>query len=70
MCGKEVRDFQSKDGPCDLRTLMPKDVDTFYATCDCGNHIQYKTRVVRILRGLRMTRGRVEKRAIGARNEP
>lgn len=34
VCGAELKDFQSKDGPCDLKELKPKHVDYFYAYCD------------------------------------
>lgn len=36
-CGKELTEFQSKDGECLMRTLQPKDVDSFYSICDNCN---------------------------------
>ena len=35
-CGKVLTDWQSKDGPCELLTLEPKDVYSFYTYCECG----------------------------------
>ena len=41
-CGKEISDFQSKDGGCMMDTLEPKDVCNFYALChDCHTWIEY-----------------------------
>ena len=41
-CGNPVTGFQSKDGPCELKTLNYKDVDNFYAICDyCSTWIEY-----------------------------
>jgi len=34
-CGVEITEWQSKDGPCALKMLEPKDVRTFYAYCGC-----------------------------------
>lgn len=33
-CGTDVGDFQSKDGPCTMNTLEPKDVRHFYSSCN------------------------------------
>ena len=33
-CGNIMDDFQSKDGPCNLETLEPWQVDHFYASCN------------------------------------
>ena len=41
-CGKEVNDFQSKDGKCCMFELDYWEVDNFYASCDnCGTWIEY-----------------------------
>ena len=41
-CGSTVSGFQSKDGPCDLRTLKFYEVNNFYSECDhCGCWIEY-----------------------------
>ncbi len=41
-CGELVKDFQSKDGPCVLKTLQPHEVDYFYSSCDnCKEWITY-----------------------------
>lgn len=44
-CGEKLKDFQSKDGPCGLATLLPKDVREFYTSCDnkeCGKWVEFK----------------------------
>jgi hypothetical protein len=42
-CGANLPNWQSKDGPCALLILEPKDVDTFYDSCDiCGAWNQFK----------------------------
>jgi hypothetical protein len=41
-CGGDIRGFQSKDGPCDLTTLRPWEVDNFYSSCrSCKAWIEY-----------------------------
>lgn len=43
MCGTEVSNFQSKDGPCLLATLEWSQVQNFYAICDnCDTWIEFK----------------------------
>jgi len=38
-CGETFNNFQSKDGPCELRTLSPLQVDYFYGDCPhCGEY--------------------------------
>ena len=40
-CGALIDGFQSKDGPCERRSLEPDDVDDFYSTCDsCGKWVE------------------------------
>ena len=42
-CGVALPEFQSKDGECLMETLQPKDVRTFYTSCDkCGTWNQFK----------------------------
>ena len=36
-CGEQLKGFQSKDGPCELLKLEPKDVINFYTSCDKCN---------------------------------
>jgi len=36
-CGQELSDFQSKDGPCNLAILSPRDVKNFYTSCNKCN---------------------------------
>lgn len=33
-CKIAVKDFQTKDGPCIMKTLEPREVRSFYSTCD------------------------------------
>jgi len=33
-CGKPLEGFQSKDGPCNLKTLKPQQVSNFYTECE------------------------------------
>lgn len=40
-CGKEVRGWQSKDGPCNLDLIEPDTVSNFYAPCACGCWIEF-----------------------------
>ena len=43
-CGKVLKDWQSKDGPCNLGTVEPYEVDSFYTICsnnECKEWIQY-----------------------------
>ncbi len=37
-CGKKVKGWQSKDGPCELVRLHFSAVDRFYTNCDKGKH--------------------------------
>ena len=42
-CSETVTDFQSKDGPCVLKALKPKDVRRFYSSCDnCKEWLEYE----------------------------
>jgi hypothetical protein len=42
-CGLPIDEFQSKDGPCELRRLSPRDVRGFYAYCrNCKTWNQWK----------------------------
>lgn len=34
-CRSELDNFQSKDGPCELKQLEPDDVEYFYSLCHC-----------------------------------
>lgn len=43
LCGESVNGFQSKDGPCELLDLEPKDVRDFYDSCKCGAHFDFKS---------------------------
>jgi uncharacterized protein (DUF983 family) len=36
-CGNTLSDFQSKDGPCFMTTLHPREVKRFYTTCSNCN---------------------------------
>ena len=41
-CDAELSDWQSKDGPCELKLLQYYEVDQFYTSCDsCSSWIQY-----------------------------
>jgi len=41
-CGYPISGFQSKDGPCLLKTLDYTQVDQFYSSCDnCGHWNEY-----------------------------
>jgi len=41
-CGEIVTGFQSKDGPCYLKTVEFWTLDNFYSSCDsCNAWIQY-----------------------------
>ena len=41
-CGKLIKGFQSKDGPCQLLKLKPLQVDRFYTACgNCNSWIEY-----------------------------
>ncbi len=45
-CSQPLIDFQSKDGPCELLILKPKDVDRFYTDCkNCGTWVEFETEV-------------------------
>ena len=42
-CGAELTDWQSKDGPCELKLLQFWEVDNFYTSCDtCNTWVEYK----------------------------
>ena len=40
-CGSTLDDFQSKSGPCELRTIPANKLDCFYDFCDCGLQITF-----------------------------
>lgn len=41
-CGGRVRRFQSKDGPCELKVLLPSRVHTFHTACGvCRTWIEF-----------------------------
>lgn len=40
-CGKEISDFQSKDGECILAIIEPDSVDNFYGGCSCGQEVEF-----------------------------
>ena len=35
-CGKIVSGWQTKDLGCDLATVSPDEVETYYSSCRCG----------------------------------
>jgi hypothetical protein len=42
-CGVTLKEFQSKDGPCLLSQLQPKEVRGFYTNCNnCGAWNEFK----------------------------
>lgn len=41
-CGKELTNFQSKDGDCVMDTIQPSVVNRFYDSCNCGAWNEYK----------------------------
>lgn len=42
-CKEPLSEFQSKDGPCALVTLEPKDVQNFYTSCPkCGVWVEFE----------------------------
>jgi hypothetical protein len=46
-CGAIVDGFQSKDGPCELLTLEPEQVSTFYSHCrSCGREVEFSRLIV------------------------
>lgn len=51
-CGKVLNGFQSKDGPCELLTLHPSEVDYFYNWCDCGQKNAFKTKRIHLLQSV------------------
>ena len=41
-CGEPLKDWQSKDGECDLKELNYWEVDNFYTSCDvCDTWHEY-----------------------------
>jgi hypothetical protein len=40
-CGEPLTEFQSKDGPCELLTLLPADVNKFYEFCNNCKTMNY-----------------------------
>lgn len=46
ICKKPLDEFQSKDGPCVMTTVLPSEVRGFYAYCEeCGAWNQYQVEV-------------------------
>ena len=42
-CGAALRDFQSKDGVCQMAKLEPHEVRRFYTICDkCKTWVEYE----------------------------
>lgn len=45
-CGRTLKDFQSKSGPCLLLELQPKQVVNFYTWCEnCKNQVEFRVKV-------------------------
>lgn len=47
-CGEPLKDFQSKDHKCLLKTVSPKKVKRFYTSCDnckAWNEFKVKTKI-------------------------
>ena len=44
-CGREVSNFQSKDGDCTLDILDTWQVSYFYSSCKCGAWIEFVRKV-------------------------
>lgn len=43
LCKTDLKNFQSKDGPLQLKTLEVKEVEDFYTNCDkCGLWISFQ----------------------------
>lgn len=40
-CGKELNDFQSKDGPCELKSIKAHHLNNFYDYCECKAYINF-----------------------------
>lgn len=41
-CGRQLSDFQSKDGPCLMGIVEPLEVSNFYALCPgCRTWVEY-----------------------------
>jgi len=55
-CGAELKHFQSKDGPCELKHLPPDAVDYFYTSCDeCKTWHDFKVHRVCIVKQIDVT---------------
>jgi hypothetical protein len=47
-CAAPLTRFQSKDGPCELGTLGPQDVNTFYCICPkCSAWVEFTRKMPR-----------------------
>ena len=54
-CGEHLTGFQSKDGPCDLNTLRPEEVDSFYTNCSkCGERHDFTVSKTIILHSIQL----------------
>lgn len=40
-CGKELKQFQTKDKHCVFEHYGPWEVDNFYTSCPCGEWIEF-----------------------------
>jgi len=61
-CGVELENFQSKDGPCELKTLEPHEVGIFYAVCDkCDTWHEWEVDVEVIVTKLDIRKTKEEK---------
>ncbi len=41
-CGDQISDFQSKDGPCELKKIRAHKLAYFYSECsDCGVRVSF-----------------------------
>tara|TARA_R110002096_G_scaffold315227_5_gene509467 strand:- start:1170 stop:1400 length:231 start_codon:yes stop_codon:yes gene_type:complete len=41
-CGSSLSNFQSKDGPCELKKINYREVYNFYTTCNgCGKWVEF-----------------------------
>ena len=62
-CGRSLRDFQSKDGPCQMRKLEAYEVERFYTMCSCGlwNEYEVEAEVEVIVKSIDIRRVKSEK---------
>ena len=48
LCHNKVTNFQSKNGPCEMLVLEPREVKNFYASCMCGAWIEFDVIPIKI----------------------